>query len=250
MSPSGRERKASSGATAFRRALPLAVLVGGLIAYVALGLDDQLSLDTLRDNQATLNDLVVRHAAAAAVLFVLTYAVATALSVPGGAVLTIAGGAMFGLIWGTVLAVTGATLGAMAVFLAARTALGDSLRRRAGPALLRFEAGFRRDAVSYLLTLRLIPLAPFWLVNLVPALLGVSLGVYALTTLVGIIPGTLVYAAVGDGFAATLRAGGTPHLATLFEPAILLPLFGLAALSLTPVLYRWLRGRQGRPADG
>lgn len=232
----------------FRRLLPLALLVAGLIAVFAFGLDRRISLDALRDNQALLANLVDRHATAAAVLFVLVYALATALSVPGGAVLTVAGGTLFGLLWGTVLVVIGASAGAIAVFLAARTALGDALRRRAGPGLQRLEAGFRRNAVSYLLTLRLIPLAPFWLVNLVPALFGVSLGAYALTTVIGIIPGTVVYVAIGTGLAATLRAGGEPNLGMIAEPAILLPLLGLALLSLAPVCGRRLWGRPGRPA--
>lgn len=240
--------RAESAASVVRRALPLIVLIGGLVTFFALGLDRQLSLDGLRQNQALLSDLVERHVVGAALLFVVTYALATALSVPGGAVLTIAGGTLFGLLWGTLLATIGATAGAVLVFLAARTALGDTLRRRAGPGLRRFEAGFRRNAVSYLLTLRLIPLAPFWLVNLVPALFGVSLGAYALTTVIGIIPGTLVYVAIGNGLVATLTAGGEPNLGMIVEPAILLPLFGLALLSLAPVLYRLWRGRDGRSA--
>lgn len=230
-----------------RRFLPLALLLAGLGLVFALGLDRYLTLDALSAHREALLAYVTENRVAASALFVLVYAAVVALSIPGGAVLTIAGGFLFGILWGSLLVVAGATAGAVAVFLAARTALGDTLRRRAGPWVQRLEAGFRDNAVSYMLTLRLIPLVPFWLVNLVPAFFGVSLGAYALTTVLGIIPGTLVYASVGNGLGATLEAGGAPDLGLIFRPAIFLPLLGLGLLSLLPVAYKRLRARQGRP---
>lgn len=221
-----------------RRFLPLAVLVLGLIAFFAFDLDRFVSLSALRDHHEDLRTLVAEHAVLASLAFMAVYAAATAFSVPGGAVLTIAGGFMFGIAWATLLVIVGATTGAVGVFLAARTALGDALRRRAGPAVQRLEQGFRENAFSYLLTLRLIPVLPFWLVNLVPAFFGMSLGRYALATVIGIVPGTVVYVGVGNGLGATLDAGQDPNLGIIFDPAIFLPLLGLALLSLLPVAYK------------
>jgi uncharacterized membrane protein YdjX (TVP38/TMEM64 family) len=132
----------------------------------------------------------------------------------------------------------------VAVFLAARTALGDTLRRRTGPWLRRLEDGFRDNALSYLLVLRLMPLIPFWLVNLVPAFLGVPLRIFVLGTLVGIIPGTLIFASVGNGLGAVLDTGRQPDAGILFEPEILLPLIGLSVLALIPMVYRRLKGKK------
>jgi uncharacterized membrane protein YdjX (TVP38/TMEM64 family) len=168
------------------------------------------------------------------------YAVVVALSVPGGAFLTVTGGFLFGLGLGTVYSVIGAMIGATGVFLACRTALGDALRRRAGPFLRRMEAGFRENALSYLLVLRLVPIFPFWLVNLVPAFLGVSLRNFVAGTIMGIIPGTFVFTSVGSGLGAVLDMGMTPDLSILFKPDVIVPILGLAALALVPVFYkRW-----------
>ena len=234
-----------STAAMVRRFLPLVVLAVGFVLFFALGLHSYISLESLGRHREAMLAFVADNTVLASATYLGVYAVVVALSVPGAAVLTIFGGFLFGIIWGSALVVVGATAGAVAVFLAARTALGESLRRRAGPWAKRLEAGFRRDAVAYLLTLRLIPIFPFWLVNLVPAILGVRLRTYALTTLIGILPGTVIIVSVGNGLGVTLDAGGTPDLGILFQPAILLPLLGLALLSLAPVIYKRLRA--GRP---
>jgi uncharacterized membrane protein YdjX (TVP38/TMEM64 family) len=234
------------GRAALRRFVPLAAIVLGLVAFFAFDLDRFVSLSALSEHHEALRALVADNGVLASAAYLLAYAVAVALSIPGAAVLTIAGGFMFGIVWGSLLVVSGATLGAVAIFLAARTALGDVLRRRAGPWVQKLEAGFRENAFSYLLTLRLIPVVPFWLVNIVPAFFGVRLGTFALSTVLGIVPGTVVYVGVGNGLGATLDAGRDPDLGIIFEPAILLPLLGLAVLSLVPVVYRKVKGR--RPA--
>ena len=227
-----------------RRWLPLAVLVGALGLVFALDLDRFVSLQMLREHREALDALVAEHAVASALGFLVAYAVMVAISLPGGVLLTVGGGFLFGIVLGSVLVVAGATLGAVAIFLAARSAFGEALRRRAGGWVRRLEGGFRENAASYLLTLRLIPVVPFWLLNIVPAFLGVPLATFALTTLVGIIPGTVVYTAVGNGLGATLDMGEDPDFGVIFEPAILLPLIGLAALSLMPVLYKQIRARR------
>jgi uncharacterized membrane protein YdjX (TVP38/TMEM64 family) len=227
-----------------KRLLPLAILLLAVLAAFALGLDDYVSFEQLERNRARLLDLVDRHPLLAPFAFMLIYAAVVALSIPGGAVLTIAGGFLFGIALATLYVVVAATLGATVVFLIARTALGDSLRRNAGPAMRRMEAGFRENALNYLLFLRLIPVFPFWLVNLVPAFLGVPLRTYVIATAVGIIPGSLVYASVGNGLGAVFEAGGRPDLGIIFEPEIILPIVGLAVLALCPVAYKKIKARQ------
>lgn len=246
MSAAETPHQRSRAAFALRRFLPLALLAAGLAAFFALRLDRYLSLSVLADNREALLAWVERSGALAPLAFVAVYALATATSVPGGAVLTIAGGFLFGTVLGTVYAVIGATIGATAVFLAARTALGEPLRARAGPWLRKMEAGFRENATSYLLVLRLVPLFPFWLVNLVPAFLGVPFSVYVATTFIGIIPGTAVYSSVGNGLGALVEAGRMPDLGLVTRPEILGPLVALAALSLVPVGYKWLKARRAR----
>jgi uncharacterized membrane protein YdjX (TVP38/TMEM64 family) len=152
--------------------------------------------------------------------------------------LTIAGGCLFGAWLATFYTVIGATAGATLVFLAVRAGF-DGLARRAGPSAARLEAGFRRNAFNYLLVLRLVALFPFWLVNLVAALLGVRLRTYVLATLIGIIPGTFVYASFGSGLSAAIERPGRD---IMLRPAVLLPLLGLALLALLPVAYRRWRG--------
>jgi uncharacterized membrane protein YdjX (TVP38/TMEM64 family) len=227
-----------------KRFLPLALLLLAIVAAFGLGLDDYVSFEQLERNRAQLLAFVERHPLLAPLVFMLIYAAVIALSIPGGAILTMAGGFLFGVTAATGYVVIAATCGATVVFLIARTALGDSLRHKAGPAMRRMEAGFRENALSYLLFLRLIPVFPFWLVNLVPAFLGVPLRTYVLATLVGIIPGSLVYASVGNGLGAVFEAGGRPDLGIIFKPEIILPLIGLAVLAILPVAYRKIKAGQ------
>ena len=151
--------------------------------------------------------------------------------------------------WGAALAVIGASIGAVGVFLVARTSLGGHLRSTATPWLERMRKGFNENALCYLLVLRIIPLFPFWVVNIVPAFLGVGLRVYTLATVIGIIPGALVFASVGSGLDKVIDEGGEPDLDLILEPAILGPLLGLAALALLPVVYKRLKARRRAAAD-
>ncbi len=155
--------------------MPLLILAGGFAAFFALGLDRHLSFATLRENRDALNAWVQSYGLLAPAVYMLTYAAVIAFSLPGGAVMSIAGGFLFGWVWATACIVVAATVGATAVFIIAKTSLGDPLRAKAGPWMKKMEAGFRENALSYLLVLRLVPLFPFWLVNLVPAFLGVPL---------------------------------------------------------------------------
>ncbi|MGF1630006.1 MAG: TVP38/TMEM64 family protein [Kiloniellaceae bacterium] len=233
------KREPAGGRGVLKRLLPAAVLLAGLGTFLALGGHRYLAFDTLEAHRETLLALVEAQGAVAVLGFILLYAVMVALSIPGALVMTVSAGFLFGTLLGAACSVIGATLGAVAVFLAARTAIGDLLRQRAGPALRRMRDGFQEDALSYLLVLRLIPLFPFWLVNLVPAFLGVSLKNFVAGTLLGIIPGSLVYASVGNGLGAIFEAGETDSIKdAILEPEVLLPLAGLIVLSLLPVLYK------------
>jgi len=228
---------------AWRRFAALGVLVAGAIAFFVLGGHRYLTWEMLRDNRAMLQDWVAAHGVQAALVFFVTYALCTALSLPFGVLMTLAGGFLFGTVLASALVVGSATLGAMAVFLAARSALADVMRARASGFLGRLEQGFRDNAFSYLLFLRLVPLFPFWLINIVPAILGMRLAPYALATVIGILPGTIVFASVGNGLGRLFETGGTPDFGIVLEPQILLPMLGLAVLSLAPVLYRRWRGK-------
>lgn len=228
-----------------RRFAPFLLLLAGAALVFAISLDRYLTLDALQSYRGELTRLAAEHRAASLAVYGLAYAVMVALSLPGGAAMTIAGGFLFGTWMGGAVTVVSATLGAIVVFLAARTAFGAVLRPRAESALARFERAFRHNAASYLLMLRLIPLFPFFVVNLAPAFLGVPLRVFAWTTFLGIIPGTFVYAAVGNGLGAVLDAGGDPDLGVIFRPEILLPLLALAALASLPILYKKRRARHG-----
>jgi uncharacterized membrane protein YdjX (TVP38/TMEM64 family) len=236
----------SEGPTAIarlRRFLPLAVLAGGIAAFFAFGLGDYLSFETLRAHRSELMGFVMQKPVLAVLLFVLLYAVATALSVPGGALLTVSAGFLFGIGLGTAATVVGATTGAIALYLAARTALRDVLAAKAGPMLQRMEAGFKESALSYLLVLRLIPIFPFFIVNIVPALLGVPLRTYAIGTFLGIIPGTFVFASIGAGLGSVFDRMEEFSLQGALTPEVTIALVGLAILSLVPVAYKKLRAR-------
>lgn len=226
------------------RALPLALLLGlGVGAWLFLQLDDQ-GLYSLQAQHERLALLVEARPLQAALAYLLAYILVVALSLPLASLLTLLGGYLFGLLPGALLAAGGATIGAGLLFLAARTALGGWLQARAGTRLARLQEGFQRGAFSYLLVLRLIPLFPFWLVNLAPALLGVRFGAYLAATALGILPASLVYAGVGRGLGSLLSANQELGVSLLLEARVLLPLLGLALLSLLPLLYRAWRQRR------
>ena len=233
----------SPGRPAWRRLWPLALILGVLGLATALGLHRTLSFDTLAAHRASLAGFVEARPVAAALAYVAAYVVVVAFSLPGGAVMTLAGGFLFGPWIGAGLAVAGATAGACLLFLAARYALAETLSRRAGPLLDRVRQGLQQDGFWYLLSLRLLPVVPFWLTNLAPALAGMPFGPYAAATFVGIIPATMVFAGIGAGLGQVFDAGGRPDLSIIFSPGILMPLLGLAALSL---LGAWWRTRQRR----
>ncbi|MGD1876436.1 MAG: TVP38/TMEM64 family protein [Kiloniellaceae bacterium] len=227
-----------------RRLLPVLALVAAFILARQLGLYEHFSIDTLREHRSALNGFVADMGVIAALAFVALYAVTTLLILPVGAILTIAGGFLFGVTLGTLYVVVGATLGAATLFLVARSAFGDYFRAKAGPFMQRMEAGFRENALSYMLMLRLIPLFPFFVVNVVPAFLGVSLRTYIVGTVVGIVPGTLVFVLAGAGLGSVFDQGGAFTLDSVLTVEVVAGLVGLSLLSLLPVVYKRLKARR------
>lgn len=246
-----------------KRLWPLLLLASIAALIVAMGWHHYLSLEHLAQNRESLRALMHDHYGLALTAFTVLYALTVALSIPGGVVLTITGGFLFGWLVGGALSVVGATIGAMAVFLIARTALSDVLVAKAGPRLQRFADGFREDAFSYLLFLRLIPVFPFWLVNLAPGLLGVRFWTYIVTTVIGIIPATFAFALAGNGLDSVIdaqqasyesclaKAGEGGHDSCMFgiDPAalvtmdVIVAVVALGVVSLIPVVAKKLRRR-------
>jgi uncharacterized membrane protein YdjX (TVP38/TMEM64 family) len=224
------------------RLLPLLALAVIVLAALALRFSGIVDFRQLTAHREFLLAETARLGFTAPILYALLYAAVAALSLPISAPMSIFAGFLFGKLVGAATAVTGATIGAGLVFVLARTAFGEAWRRRAGPFVRRFEAGFRANAFFYLLTLRLLPIFPFWLVNLAPAVLGVRLRIFLTATFIGIMPANFVFVSLGAGVGAVLERGEQPDLAILLTPQILLPLVALALLALIPVAYNMRRG--------
>lgn len=239
------EQAAMNGAGfSWKRLIPVAILLAGLGAFFGLGLNKYVTFDTLKEHRGELMALVAAHPVASVLVFIAVYAAATALSLPGGALLTLTGGFLFGIWLGAAAVVIGATIGASLLFLAARSALGDVLRAKAGPFLARMEAGFKENALSYLFVLRLIPAFPFFVVNLVPAFLGVPLSTFVIATFFGIMPGTFVFASIGAGLGSIFDSMQEVSLKGALTPEVITALIGLAVFSLIPVAYKKLKARR------
>ena len=219
------------------RFLPILLIAAGAIAALFL-VKDYLSFAALQENYELLASWRDDHQILALAVFAILYTLSVAFSVPGAIWLTLIGGFLFGTILGTITVVLAATSGALLIFLAARTALGDLLRQKAGPWVARMEDGFRAGEVSYLLIMRLVPAVPFFIANLAPAFLGARTFTFLWTTLLGIIPGTLVFISIGAGLEEQLSRGEAPDLGVIFEWHILGPLLGLAALSALPLILK------------
>jgi uncharacterized membrane protein YdjX (TVP38/TMEM64 family) len=227
---------------ALLRFLPLLIILLGFAGLWFGGVKDYVSLEAIAARYGDLTSYVQAHWFLAALIYVGVYALTTAFIVPIGTPLTITGGLLFGLAAGTSLIVVGATLGALGLFLAARTAVGDSLRRKGGAGVQKILNGLERDAAQFLLVLRLVPLFPFWLVNLAPGFANIRVWTYVWTTFIGIIPGTTVYAYVGVQLGKALARGETLDIAALLKLAYP-PLLALGALSLISLAYRWWQRR-------
>lgn len=220
---------------------PLILVALAVAVVFASGLADHLTLVELKARRDQLQGFVALHPVLSFGLYILIYIAVVSLSLPGALVMTLSGGFLFGPWLGAAAASSGASLGAAVIFLVCRSAVGDSLRGKAGSTIAKIEEGVRRDAFSYILTLRLIPVMPFWLVNLAAGFVDIPLRTFLAATVLGILPGSLVYSGLGSGLGEVFASGQEPNLRVIFEPHLLLPLVGLGLLSLLPVVLRRFR---------
>lgn len=202
------------------------------------GLGQYLRYETLQQYYDSLQRWTEQHFLLSVMSYCGLYILAIALSIPGAVFLTLLGGFLFGLILGGVLVVFSATIGACVIFLAIRIAFGEKSAVAKKPWVVKMRHGFSEHAFSYLLVLRLIPLFPFWAVNIAPAILGVPFNTFFTATFLGIIPGSFVFVSIGNGLGFVLEQGKKPDLSILFSPYVLGPLLALAFLSLLPVFYK------------
>ena len=218
----------------------LLVLGAGFVTFFWLDLNSFVSPQTLSENKELLSQWRDKYYILSVVFFVVVYGVLSAFSVPVGAWLTVTGGFIFGTFAGGFFSLLGATSGAMVIFFIARYSIGDVLRNKYGKSIKKMETGFMENQLSYMLVLRLVPLFPFWLVNLVPAFLEISTRSYLIGTLLGMTPGALVYASVGNGLSAIVESEIDPNMSIIYSPEILIPIIGLTILAFIPVLYKKL----------
>lgn len=247
-----------TGRRSLWRFAPLAVVVLAIGAVFASGAHRYLTPESLVDNRDRLQAFVAEHRVQAVLAYMGLYITAATLSIPGAVFLTILGGFLFGWLVGGAAAVISASLGAVGIFLIARTSIGDALLQRAGPRIQRLAEGFRQDAFAYLLFIRIVPLVPFWITNLASAFFGVRLKTFSLATMVGLIPGTYAYAFAGSGLDslietqlqarnACLASGQTDcpidlSLASLITPELIGALAAIGLLILVPVVLKRLFG--------
>jgi len=229
------------------RYLPL-ILIGLGAAAGWYFLSDYLSFEALRDNREALLAFRDANYAALVAAYIALYVLIVAFSLPGATIATLAGGFLFGLFPGALYVVGAATMGAIVIFQAAKWGLGVSLSARMDASsgmVKRIKQGIAENELSMLFLIRLVPVVPFFVANLLPALVGVGLGRYVFTTFFGIMPGSVVYTWVGAGLGEVFAMGETPNLSIIFEPMVLGPILGLCALALLPIIIKALRGRGG-----
>ncbi len=240
--PARTETKAKSG---LWRLVPIGVILAGLALSYAFGLQDYLSLSYLSDSRAALKAYVGENYLLSAAMFIAVYIAAVAFSLPAATILTVFGGFLFGWLAGGMMVVVAATIGACILFLAARSAFGGFLRDKVGGRAAALAEGFKKDAFSYLLVLRLAPVFPFFFVNIAPALFDVTLRTFAAATFLGIIPGTFAYAFLGQGVDSVLdaaqKSGKQASLSDLVTPQISLAFAALACVAAIPIIIKKLR---------
>lgn len=232
------------GKTGWGRLLPFAaILVVAGVGAATLG--DVLSYEALRDNREALLSFRDAHYAQTVLFFMIVYIAIVAFSLPGALVASLTGGFLFGTMAGSLVNVSSATIGATLIFLAARWGFGDRMSARMDTSqgrIKRIKDGIDENQWSMLFLIRLVPVVPFFVANLIPAIVGVPLRRFVISTFVGIIPGAVVYTSVGAGLGEVFERGETPNLGVIFEPHILLPILGLCALAILPVILKALRG--------
>lgn len=231
------------------RLWPLYVIAGGIAAAWFFGLFEYLSLDTLREQQDVLSSFVEDNWLLAGAVYVSIYAAATLFMMPGALWITIAGGFMFGLVGGSIATVIGATTGASLLFFAARTSVGDSLRKLAGSYADKVRGEFQQSPLSYMFAMRFVPAMPFPVANIVPALLGAKYRDYFISTALGIVPGVVAYTWIGSGLGATFAAGEDPDF-TSVASNLLPAVIALLVVSMIPIVYKKFFAKKPAELEG
>ena len=227
------------------RHLPLIAVVAVALIGAAT-LQDYLSFETLRDNRELLMGFRDENYLGLALSFAAIYVLIVVFSLPGAAVASVTGGFLFGLVAGTSLNVVSATIGASGIFLAARWGLGEMLTAKLESAQGRVQMlknALRQNEVEVLLLLRLVPAVPFFVANLLPALVGVRFGNFLWTTAAGIVPGAVVFTWIGVGLGEVFDRGEDPDLSLLWEPHVIGPILGLCVLAAMPIIVKSLRAK-------
>ena len=225
------------------RYLPIAA-IGTAAVLGFIFLRDYLSFEALAQNREALIAWRDSNYLVAVLSFMAVYVAAVAFSLPGALILTLAGGFLFGLFPGVFYIVTAATIGAVAIFLAAKTGFGDRLSAKmdtGSGVMARIQSGLKENEISYLFLMRLVPAVPFFVANLAPALFGVSLRNYVITTFFGILPGSAVYTWVGSGLGEVFARGEAPSLGIIWEPQVIGPIIGLCLLAALPIVLKSFR---------
>ncbi len=226
------------------RLVPLILIVVAIWLAFHFGLNKYLSFEAIKTHQYILITWIDTHYILSVLFFMLAYIVVVALSIPGAVFLTMTAGFLFGSLLGTVYVVISATIGATCIFLIVQFSIGQWLAKKNGTWVAKMQDGFQENALQYLLFLRLVPLFPFPIVNIVPGILNIKKSTYVMGTFFGIMPGSFVYAWLGHGLEHAFSTGIAPDLSIIFEPPIFGPLLGLAGLSLIPIVYKWLRRKR------
>lgn len=230
-----------------KRFLPLLVVLCGLVVGYVLDLQAYLSLSMLADQRDQLQSFVAENYLFSIATYFVLYTLAVAFAFPAASILTIFGGFLFGWFLGGVLTALGATIGATILFKVAQTAFGDFLRVRAGPFAAKISDGFKKDAFSYLLFLRIAPVFPFFIMNILPGLFNIPLRTYVAATLIGILPGTFAYTYLGQGVDSVLisaaQSGREATLADLVTTDITIAFAALAVVAAIPTLIKKFRTR-------
>jgi len=232
-----------------KRMIPVLVIALAIAAFFMFDLGHYLTFESLASHHHALAQHVESNVVLAALTYMGIYILVVAFSLPGGLIMTLTGGFLFGAALGATFAVLGATIGATILFLVAKTSLGDFLLAKAGNTVKKLQAGFEADVWSYMFILRVVPIFPFFLVNLAPAFLGVPLRVYVVATLFGIIPATFVYALAGSGLGRVFEQGGTFSASSILTPEMMGALIGLGLLALLPLVYKRFTKRNENSGD-
>jgi uncharacterized membrane protein YdjX (TVP38/TMEM64 family) len=230
------------------RFTPVAVVVAVVALLIHSGVLSHLSLRELRASRGMLEGYVHAHPVLSLLAYAGVYVAGVTLSLPVPLIFTLTGGFLFGPWVGGAVAAVSCSTGGAAAFLISRLTVGDALERGAGPHMRAIEEGIKQDAFFYLLTLRLIPVTPFWLVNVAAGLLSIRLSTFFIATVLGIFPASMIYAGIGSGLGRLFDSGVQPHLSALITPQIAVPLVGLALLSVLPILYHQFRARRAAVA--